>query len=195
MKLKTRRIIRFLWFYFISLAVLSLILFFRYISHKLLETSITVILFFIFRKLFIKQYHAKSLYLCALISILIFGLIIIPLELNKNISILSPILLTFLVNLISFNIKEYKDNKILLDKYKLKLKTINTKALENITENELYQLLPSIDYRKLKIVYEYLHKPKDISADEFALKYNLSAISIYKYVKFVRDEYSNLSRI
>lgn len=189
MSYQNRLRLKFAFYNILGMLILATILLIAYFYNKLIETSITIILFFIYRRLFEKQYHAKSLYLCGIISIIVF-IIIIHLEVSLTLSILSSVILTFIITLISYYLRDYLDNDILVKNYEKRLKTMNLKRLENLSEDEMYNLFPNIKYSELKIVYEYLHRPKGLGAEEFAYKHDLSAVSIYKYVKKVRDEYN-----
>lgn len=61
------------------------------------------------------------------------------------------------------------------------------KCIENYTEEELRDKLPSIPYDKIHIVYKYLHKPRTITADSFARQHCLSVSTLYRYIKDVKD--------
>lgn len=171
----------------LGLLTLIAILFIAYINQKLIETSITIILFFIFRNLYIKQYHAKSLLLCALISVITF-IFIILIELRLNTSILFSVLVAFLVTLVSYYVKDYLDNKEHINK----IKELKQKSIYNLTLNEMCDLMPNINKEILDIVYGYLHKGRTITAYAYAMSKNISEPLIYKYVKKVKDTYKSL---
>lgn len=191
MRLRTkRRIKRFLGK---ALAVLLLIssLIFAYFQNKVIETIVVIALFYIYRFLFRKQWHANSLYLCFCITAIVL-LIIINMESKLSISILFLIIITFILTTISYLVSDYIDNKVLVNHYEKKMSLLNNKCIENLTEEEMIKLFPNIKESIIKIVYEYLHR--DISAEDFAYKHNLSSQSIYKYVKKVKDAYKDLNR-
>jgi hypothetical protein len=71
MKLRTKRKIRKYTAILIGILILAIALIISYFQNKLLETCITIILFYTYRSLFEKQFHAKSVYLCAFISFII----------------------------------------------------------------------------------------------------------------------------
>ena len=181
LRIRTRLIINRI----ISVAVIISILVISYLNHKLLETTITMILFYIFRRMFDKQYHSYSIYGCALVSVIVF-LIIIALQFNLSESILFSVIITFLVNLISYYVKDYLDTKN-------KVKKMHTKRLEELSEEELLRTLPDIKQDIIHITYNYLHRRKGVTANEFAYNYNISEPLVYKYVKQVKDAYKNLT--
>ena len=195
MKYQNKLKIKMLGYNILGFIILGIICLIAYFNSKLIETGITIILFYIYRRLFEKQYHASSLYLCGCISILVF-IVVIHLEVSITISILFSVILTFIITLISYYIKDYLDNKILVKTYENKLKNINIKALENLTEEEMINLMPSLKYDVIHIVYEYLHRDKScLNASGFAYRNNISEATLYRYVKKVKDKYEELGKI
>lgn len=178
---------KFMLYTLLGLLTLIAVLCIAYTNQKLIETSITIILFFIFRNLYVKQYHAKSLILCALISIIAF-IFIILIELRLNTSILFSVLTAFMITLISYYVKDYLDNKEYINTVKL----LKQKSIHNLTLNEMYDLMPNINKEILDIVYGYLHKDRTITAYAYAMSKNISEPLIYKYVKKVKDTYKSL---
>lgn len=192
MKYQTKLKIKMLFYNFLGLCIIGIICLIAYLNNKLIETIITIVLFYIYRRLFEKQYHAKSLYLCGIISLIVFT-IVIHLEVSVTISILFSIILTFIITLISYYVRDYLDNKILNKQYENKLNSFNSKCIENLTEEELINALPKIKYEVIHIVYEYLHRDKTtITASGFAYRHNISEATLYRYVKQVKQKYENL---
>lgn len=175
----------------LGIIMMVCILGFAYLNNKLIETLISIICFYIFRKLFTKQYHSFSSLKCTFISIVIYSIIVL-LELNITESILFSVILTFLVNLGSYYFRDYLDNRNELKYLSDKMKKMGSKRLEEYTEEELLRLFPNIKADTIHIVYGYLHKDKGITANEYAYKYNISEPLIYKYLKQVKDEYRKL---
>lgn len=190
MKLKTKRKIRFVWFHFLSLITIAVILFIAFINERIIETAISMVLFFVFRRLFVKQYHAKSLYMCSFVSICVFAFVSL-IELPLTISILFSVVITFMITYTSYYIKEYIDNKNIINE----LSKYKAKAIENLTLQEMYDLFSNIRKDKLEIVYGYLHRDKGITACEYADSVLISEPLLYKYVKEIKDKYKGLTEI
>lgn len=85
-----------------------IILFVAYLNERLVETLITMLLFYLYRSMYVKQYHAKSLFLCSGISIIVFTIVTL-LNLKLSLSICTSILLTFAITAISYRVKDYMD--------------------------------------------------------------------------------------
>lgn len=190
MKLKNKIKLKEFYFQILGLLTLGIILGFAIWKNKAVETSITILLFFIYRRLFEKQYHASSLYLCSLISIIVF-IVVIKLETNITISVLTSVMLTFVITLISYYVRDYFDNKILIKRYKEKLEAFSDKCLENLTEDEMIQRMPKVRYEIIHIVYGYLHRGTQ-NASLYAYKNNISEATLYRYVKQVKNKYESL---
>ena len=173
---------KFISYSLLGILTLALIIGIAYLNNRFIETSLTIITFFIFRNLFEKQYHSKSLLLCSAISVIVFTIITF-IELPLNISVLFCIVVSFVTTTISYYVKDYLDSK------EVKLKK---KALENLTLTEMYELMPNIKRDIIKIVYGYLHKGKTLNAYGYARSQNISEPLVYKYLKKVRDEYKSL---
>lgn len=124
----------------LGVSTLFLILLFAFLNDKLLEIITTIIFFFIFRKRFEKQYHAKSLIHCSIISIIVF-IILTRIALRFSISILFIIILTFSTNLISFYVRDYLD------------KNIKTTFYKGMNADELPSDLKGIDYDIMNLYY------------------------------------------
>lgn len=170
----------------LGIFTLFVILGVSYLSEKVLETSITIISFFVFRTFFTKQYHSKSLILCSIISTFVF-LFVIIIELKINISIIYSIILVLVITTISYYVKDYLDNKDIVNTYKSK-----KKCIENLTLDEMIELMPNIKRDILGIVYGYLHKDRSITAFAYSNSINISEPLLYKYLKKVKDEYKSL---
>ena len=178
---------KFLLYELFGVVVLLMILAVSVIANRFIETAITILLFFIYRKLYDKQYHSKSLILCGVISLFVFTIISF-IEVKLAISITFSVVLTFLITTISFLVRDYLDSKEELADLKVKPK----KCLENLTLEEMYELIPSIKKEIILITYEYLHRERSISACAYARSKNISEPLVYKYVKKVKDTYKSL---
>lgn len=124
----------------LGVSTLLSILLFAFLNDKLLEIITTIIFFFIFRKRFEKQYHAKSLIHCSIISIIVF-IILTRIALRFSISILFIIILTFLTNLISFYVRDYLD------------KNIKTTFYKGMNADELPNDLSGVEYDIMNLYY------------------------------------------
>ena len=94
-----------------SLIQIAFLIFFGWLEDKLFEMAIIWCCFFIFRSTFEKQFHATSTWLCTLYSVAVFYLIslIAP---SKAISLLLIITFTFIINIVSFHLREYLDLRV-----------------------------------------------------------------------------------
>lgn len=184
--------IKFIFYHLLGVATNILILFIARACDRFLEIIVVMICFFIFRKLYDKQYHAKSLITCAFISLIVF-VIISHIVVSKSISILFSVILAFIINLISYFIKDYLDNKLLVKYYTDKINNLKIKCIENLTEDELYNLMPKIRKDIVRIVYNYLHKPSNMNGQIFALKNNIGEATLYRYLKLVKRTYEEMT--
>ena len=158
---------------------------------RFIEMILVIVCFYIFRPLFDKQYHSKTLIKCSIVSVIVFT-IISNIVVEKSISILYAVTLSFFITLVSYYVKDYIDNTILLKQYEKKLSELNTKSIYNLTEEEMYNILNKVRPEVIHIVYGYLHKPPNINAQIYAYNNNISEATLYRYVKIVRDSYVSL---
>ena len=172
---------KFMFYYLLGLLTLGGILLFAYLNEKLIEVSITAVCFFIFRPLYDKQYHCKTLIKCSIVSFIVFC-IVSCIEVDKSVSILLSVVLAFLITYLSSLVKDYIDLKTLA-------KTPVIKALSNLTLDELLILLPDIDNEIIKIVYGYLHKSRETTAISYAYANHISEATLFRYLKQVRKAY------
>ena len=172
-----------------TLGIITLlsIMLIAYLNERFFETLTTITLFFIYRLLYTKQYHSKSLILCSIISIIVF-MFVVNLEVRFKASILTCSLLAFIITLVSYHYINYKDD----EDYINSIKSIKTKTLDNLSLDEMYELMPSIKKDIIEIVYGYLHRDRTISAYSYACSKNISEPLVYKYVKKVKDTFSQL---
>ena len=192
MKYRNKLRLKLLGYSILGILTNALILVIAWLLEKEIEVAITMICFFIFRPLYEKQYHAKSLFRCSIVSIIVFT-IVANIEVEKSISILLSVVLAFVITLISSYIKEFIENKILLNTYKTKLESVKTKCLENLTEEEMIAFMPKIRKDVIHIVYGYLHRENKINAEIYAIQNNIGVATLYRYLKLVRDTYNELT--
>ena len=61
------------------------------------------------------------------------------------------------------------------------------KCFENYSLEELKELLPQIPYYKIEITYGYIHKPRNVKAEIFAINNNISVATLFRYIKETKD--------
>lgn len=178
-------------YYLLSIVTISFILLVSYLSNKLFETIISIILFFIYRPMFEKQYHSKTLFRCSMVSIIVW-MFVIRINFNIYISLFSTVILTFLVTLISYYVRDFLDTKILVKEYEKRLEKFEHKCLNNLTEEEMRMCMPKIKGEVIHIVYMYLNKPRNQTASNFAMKNYISEATLFRYLKLVKETYEGL---
>jgi len=193
MKLRTKRKIKHCIAWLLGIITILVALVISYFFDKLIETIITIILFYIYRCLFEKQWHANSMLGCFFVTSIVL-IIIINIEVKITISILFSAILTFILTLISYYVKDYFDDKLLVNNYKNKLEKYNTKCIENLTEDEMAKLMPGIRYETIHIVYGYLHRPKTLNSTGYAYRCNISERTLFRYVKQIKEKYESLGK-
>ena len=191
MKYSTKLKLKMFWYHLLGTLTILAIAVVGYLQDKLVEVVVSMICFHIFKHLFEKQSHSKSLYKCSGISIIVF-IIMSRLTLSVNASMLCTVLLTFTLTAGSYYLRVLLDNTVLLETYKRKLEQFEHKCLENLTELELQARLPEIPYEIIHIAYGYLHKPKTLTASGYAMKCHIGEATLYRYLKRVKTEYENL---
>lgn len=192
MSYKFKLKIKMLLYHLLGILTLLVILGLGWLNNKFIETLIIVICFYIYRPLFEKQYHCKSLIHCSLVSVVVFG-IISNVTIKINVSLFGSIMTTLVVTGLSYIIRDYLDIKVLAKMYHEKLKSLNSKALENLTEDELIAIMPKIKYDVIHIVYNYLHRPNYQRSVDYAYKNNISEATLFRYVKLVKENYERLT--
>ena len=192
MKYQNKLKLKFFGYTLLGILTNVIILIIAFLLEREVEVAITMICFFVFRPLYKNQYHEKSLFRCSIVSIIVF-IIVASIEVEKSISILLSVVLAFVITLISSYVKEFIENKILLETYKNKLESIKTKCLENFTEDELIELMPNIRKDVIHIIYGYLHRKDKINAEIYAIQNNIGVATLYRYLKLVRESYEKLT--
>lgn len=155
---------------------LSFVMLFGFFNKCLLEMAIIYVCFFIFRSKFEKQYHARTTWLCTLYTIIIFYLVsnISP---NKSLSIVLIVLFTYLINDISFYVRDYLDLK---DRFKSSQKDIK----KGIDKYELLKICQDNNLTKLEtdiLIYYYCDR---LSLTAISYKVNYS----YDYVAELKSK-------
>lgn len=121
-----------------------------YFNNKIIETIFLLLSFIYLRYTFPKTFHHPNFYWCIFWSIVIFW-VAIPSTLNLSISILSSVLVGFIMTYILFKIEDYIELK---DKYA-------NKNIWQMAENELreYCRLKGIKNERIEfVVYLVIHQ-------------------------------------
>lgn len=192
MMFKLKLKIKFLFYHLLGFLTVGIILCIAYLFNKLFETLTVMLLFYIYRSMFTKQWHSKSLYLCSFISIIVFSLLI-QLELKFSASIIFSSILTFMITFISYNIRDYLDNKIIIKNYENRLINIPNKCIENLSKDEMVKLLPDVREDIIHIVYGYLHR-EGVTSIGYAMSCGISEATLFRYVKQVKSKYESLGK-
>ena len=161
------------------------ILIIAYFYNRMLEITIGVICFHIFRKFDEKTFHASTDVRCWLVSLISFW-IIIELSLPLEASILSVIILSYLLTKAMYYIQDYID---LLNEKKLRSEL---KPLENLSIEELKELYSEYSLSDIHAIYMCLRKGRDITFEYIALKHNMTRMTLYRIMKKVKEKYHKL---
>ena len=195
MKYKVKWKFKKLMYKLLGILTILIILMFSWFNNTFIPVIISLGCFYAFRPLFSKQYHAKTLLRCSIVSIIVFG-VFSKLTFPISESILVSIVLTFLLTYASYVLKDLLDTKVLAEQYAKRIEALEfpkRKALENLTKEELLNLMPHVRKDIVDIVYGYLHKPKTLNAVGYAMKVNVSEATLYRYLKEVRNNYKDLT--
>lgn len=156
----------------ISIIQFSCIFAFAWFENCLLEMCIIVACFFIFRRNFEKQYHAKNGWICTLYTIILF-FIISNISPNITTSILIIIIFTYFINLFLYYAKDYLDLKNKFQAKKIGItKGMSEDDLKSIIENED---INELEYNILRDYYVKRYK-----LNKIAIKYDYSIDNINK---------------
>ena len=191
MTYKRKLKLKIMWFRTLGVLTHIAILTLSFFYDKFIESIISIVFFYVFSPMFDKQFHSASAYRCSAISIIVF-VILNRATLRTGESLFCAMLLTFALTAGSYIVRDILDTTVLVDTYRKKLAKFEHKALENLTENELYEALPNIPYEILQIVYKYIHRPKTISATAFAMRNYISEATLFRYLKKVKTAYEDL---
>ena len=194
MSYKTKWKIKKFMYKILCVLTLLIILIISWFNNTFIPMIISLGCFYVFRPLFAKQYHSKTLLRCSIVSVIIFT-VLSKITLPITESILCSIVLTFTVTYISYIVKDLLDTKVLAEQYAKRIEQLEfpkRKALENLSKEELLSLIPHVRKDIIDIVYGYLHKPKTLNAVGYAMKVNVSEATLYRYLKEVRNNYKDL---
>lgn len=157
-----------------------------YFCNKMLEATISVICFHIFRHYDSKTYHASTSVRCFIVSTISFK-ILEKLSPPLPKSIFGAVFLSYILTKVMYYVKDYIDYK-----YQQKL-DVKIKPIEQLLEQEFYDLFNvKFHEQDLKVVYLYIHKKRDTSVDKLALSHNISRSTLYRLVSRVYKYYNEL---
>lgn len=168
-----------------SIITYGSILIVSYFYNKMLEISICIVCFHIFRNFDEKSYHATTSIKCFAISLIVFSVMnSVSLPIEK--SVISTIMLSYILTKIMFLVQDYidylKENKISKD----------LKRLENMSMEELKELFDEYSQNDLHAIYTCLHKDRNMNYECIALKHNMSRMTLYRIMKKVKERYQLL---
>lgn len=116
---------------------------FAWYNDCLFEMAVIYCCFFIFRGQFEKQYHASTTWLCTLYTFIVF-FVISNLTPKKELSLLLIVAFTYLINFVSFHIREYLDLKAKF------VKVNGIKICKGMSKNTLNELIKLADLNELE---------------------------------------------
>lgn len=147
-----------------------------------IEATISVIFFHIFRKKDEKTFHASNDMMCWLISVTSFS-IVSSLALDLKQSVLCCICLSYILTIIMYYIKDYLDLVIIRNK-------LEKTTLKELELNELIGICKeNMCIEDIRLVYDYLHKKRDMSTDKFIMNRYISRRTLFRMLKKVKDNY------
>lgn len=155
-----------------------------YFFDKVIEMTVSVICFHIFRLKDDKTFHASNDILCWLSSMISFTIVsLISLPIQQ--SIFSCICLAYILSTVMYLIKDYLDLRKAEDE-------LNKTNIEDLTYEQLLKLNRDMDKDNVKIVYDYLHRPKGTSSDKFLMGKYISRRTLFRLLKKVKENYKGL---
>ena len=180
MKLKYKIFLKAL---FHSILQFSLIFAFAWFYGHFFEMIIIYCCFFFFRTKFDKQYHATRIWLCTLYTIVIFYVISIIAP-SKGISIILIILFTFLINTISYYVRDYLDIR---NKKKLKNKRqiiIDILGSDNLDEESIEKYCTKIGFPNLsESIYLFINNKLEDVADILGVDNSTITRRVNKFIQ------------
>ena len=166
----------------INIILLLVVFVISYLFNRFVEMLIFVFTYSFIRMDFIKAIHGdsftnsprKAIWICRIIT---FGvqLISIIFIISFNVSRYVNILFAFLLGVINYFVRDWKDKQELLQK-----------KLESLTFDEMKQRFPGYTEYDLKCVYAYINRGSK-NADNIAMKYNYSTRQIQRMIKKMRE--------
>ena len=140
-----------------------------------IEMVTMIPLFYIFTKMYDKQYHKNTVLKCVCFTLIIFTIICIFTP-TKHVSLFVSVFSMYALTTISYYAKDYID----------KLNVLN-KKLESMSVDEMKVKFTNYTDYEIKAAHAYINRG-DKLADNIAMKYNYSTRQIQRIVKRMRDE-------
>lgn len=166
-----------------SIITYGSILIISFFYNKMLEITISIICFHIFRKYDTKTYHATTSIKCFIVSIITFFVmnnVTLPIEKSA----ISAILLSYLLTKIMYYIQDYID--YLRERKMVK----DLKPLEDLSFEELKEVYSEYSDNDIYAIYACLHKDRSVNYENIAMRYNMSRMTLYRIMKKVRNKYN-----
>lgn len=146
--------------------------------HRIIEVSISVLCFHIFRHYDEKTFHASTDFRCWCVSMISFTMVM-KLSLPLYQSILFQILLAYVLTKVMYYVKDYLDL--------VKERNCEKRALSLIElslDDLMKVLLPKkFSENDIKAVYAYIHKDRNVLIDSLLIKYSMSKSTLYRLIK------------
>lgn len=156
-----------------------------YLNNRTIEMIFTIVLFYIFRSMYEKQYHSKSLMTCSLISIIVFYFIS-NLSMDIQSSILFSVILTYLMTTGSFYIRDYLDIKFPSKKKKNSNRKIIIDILgqDNLSEECIEMYCNKIGLINIsETIYLFLNNTLEDTAEILGVDNSTITRRINKFIK------------
>lgn len=172
----------------LSILDISIILFIGWFNNRLIEIITILSLFLLFRAKYEKQFHARSLFICSIYSIIIFY-IVIKFSYSVRITIASIVLIPYFITFISYHVRNYFDLLYLKDK-KIKNRNKIIKILDgNLTEEHIENvcLKNGLSTKISETVYLYLSNKLEDVADILDVDNSTVVRRIKEFIKRADD--------
>lgn len=168
-----------------SIITYGSILIVSFFYNKMLEITISIICFHIFRKYDTKTFHATTAIRCFIVSMIVF-IVMNKVSLPMDKSAISAILLSYLLTKIMYYIQDYieylRERKMVKD----------LKPLEDLSFDELKDIYDEYSDNDIHAIYSCLHKDRSVNYENIAMRYNMSRMTLYRIMKKVRNKYNLL---
>lgn len=163
--------------------VYGTIVFIAIFQDRVIEVTISVLCFHLFRRKDSKSFHASNNIICWIVSILSFSVITL-LSLDIRQSILMNICLAYILTTIMYYIKDYIDLKYME-------KRIKKVKIDDLTYDEFCEMNNGvIENVYLKIVYDYIHRDKRfMNGDRFVMENHISKSTLHRLLQKVKANY------
>lgn len=168
-----------------SIITYGSILIVSFFYNKMLEITISIICFHIFRKYDTKTYHATTSIKCFIVSMIVFFVmnkVVLPFDKSA----ISTILLSYLLTKIMYYIQDYID--YLRERKMVK----DLKPLDALSFAELKDIYNEYSDNDIHAIYSCLHKDRSVNYENIAMRYNMSRMTLYRIMKKVRNKYNLL---